>query len=143
MPEKSQEELDRVAMALNESPFYKYLGMRIVRLWEGHSEMHLELSQQHKNIWNTFHGGVIASVMDSSCGSSIYSSLQSDEGAITIDLRVNYLCPPKDGLLVCKGKFVYRTKNLAWSESEAFDRDNNLIARAQAVHRIIRRDWGK
>ncbi len=143
MPEKTQEELDRVALALNESPFYQHLGMRVVRIWDQHSEMHLELDQKHKNIWNTFHGGAIASVMDSTCGSCLYSSLDLDEGAITIDLRVNYLSPPREGLLIGKGRFVYRTRNLAWSEAEAFDQEGNLIATAQAIHRVIKRDWGK
>lgn len=143
MPEKGTELLERIAHVLNESPFYQHLGMRVIRIWEGHSEMHMELTQKHKNVWNTFHGGAIAGIMDSTCGTSVYSSLEDDEGVITIDLRVNYLSPPREGLLICKGRFVYRTRNLAWSESEAYDQEGNLIATAQAIHRIIKRDWGK
>ena len=143
MPEKTREELERVAQALNESPFYRHLGMRIVRIEDGRSEMQMELGPKHRNIWNTFHGGAVASILDSTCGSSLYSSLAENEGAITIDLRINYLSPPAAGLLTGKGRFVHRTKALAWSEAEAFDSEGKRVAISQAIHRIIKREWGK
>jgi len=144
MPEENrEEEFEKIAEALSESPYYKHLGMKIVKIRDKSSEAHLVLGAEHKNIWNTIHGGAVASLLDSTCGSSLYSMLDTDEGAITVDLRVNYLAPPREGLMIGKGKFVHRTRNLAWSEAEAYDNDGKLVARAQAIHRIIKRDWGK
>lgn len=138
-----EEELARVAQALNESPFYRFIQMSIVKIGEGFSEVHLDLKPEFKNIWGIAHGGVASSLLDTTCGSSIYSSLEENEGAMTIDLRINFLAPAREGLLIGKGKFIYRTRNLAWSQSEAFDQEGNMIARAQAIHRIIKREWAR
>ncbi len=140
MPEK-REEFKRVAEALSASPFYRHIRMRITKIEERSSEMWLELGEEHKNIWGTIHGGAIASLLDSTCGSSLYSSLEQNEGAITIDLRVNFFAPPQGSRIIGKGSFIYRTKRLAWSQAEAYDEKGNLIARAQAIHRIVKRNW--
>lgn len=144
MSEKNrEEELSRVAQALNESPFYRYIQMSVVKIGEGFSEVHMELRPEFKNIWGIIHGGVASSLLDTSCGSSIYSSLEENEGAMTIDLRINFLAQVREGLMIGKGKFVYRTRNLAWSQADAFDQEGNMVARAQAIHRIIKREWAR
>jgi uncharacterized protein (TIGR00369 family) len=141
-PKKSEEELGKVMAALNESPFYRFINMSISKIGEGFSEVQVRVTPQFKNIWGSTHGGVAASLLDTTCGSSLYSSLEEAEGATTIDLRISYLAPVKEGLLVGKGKFVHRTRSLAWSQAEAFDEQGNLVARAQAIHKIIKREWG-
>jgi uncharacterized protein (TIGR00369 family) len=138
-----EEELAQVAQALNQSPFYRYLGMRIVKIGEGFSEVHIDLSPEFKNIWGTIHGGVAASLLDTTCGSSLYSALEKNEGAVTIDLRVNFIAGGKVGKMIGKGQFVHRTRTLAWSQADAFNSEGHLIARAQAIHKVIKREWGK
>jgi len=137
------DEMEMVARALNDSPFYKFLEMKVVKIGEGISEVHLQLRPEYKNIWGLIHGGVTAALLDTTCGSSIYTSLEDNEGAMTIDLRVNYLAGAREGLMIGKGKFIYRTRNLAWSQAEALDQQGAVLARAQCIHRVIKRDWGK
>jgi uncharacterized protein (TIGR00369 family) len=86
---------------------------------------------------------VTATLLDSTCGSCLYSSLEANEGAMTIDLRVNFLAGVREGLLTGKGRFIHRTRSLAWSQADAFDQQGNLVARAECIHKIVRRDWGK
>jgi len=138
-----EEEVKRVADALNDSPFYKFIRMSVVQIGEGVSEVHLELRPEYKNIWGSVHGGVAATLLDTSCGSALYSSLNENEGAMTIDLRVNFLAPVREGTLIGRGRFVHRTRTLAWSQAEAFDQAGNLLARAEAIHKIIKREWAK
>jgi len=138
-----EEELARVAQALNESPFYRYIGMRITKIGEGFSEVYIKLTPEFKNIWGTIHGGVAASLLDTTCGSSLYSELEQNEGAVTIDLRVNFIAVGKVGEMIGKGQFVYRTRTLAWSQADAFDGQGNLVARAQAIHKVIKREWAR
>ena len=141
MPEENEARFQQVAELLSASPFYQHIRMRIVKIGEKSSEMHLELGGEHKNIWNTVHGGALASLLDSTCGSSLYSSLEENEGAVTIDLRVNFLAPAREGKVIAYGKFIHRTRSLAWSEAEAYDQEGKLLARAQAIHRIVKRNW--
>jgi uncharacterized protein (TIGR00369 family) len=138
-----EQELSRVAQALNDSPFYRYIKMRIVRIGEGFSEVEIDVGPEYKNIWGTIHGGVAASLLDTTCGSSLYSSLQKNEGAVTIDLRVNFISAGKEGKMIGKGQFVHRNKTLAWSQAEAFDQSGNLVARAQGLHKIIKKEWAE
>jgi len=140
MADKSREdEIALAVQALNQSPFYRFIKMQVVKIGEGVSEVHLQLQPEYKNIWGLIHGGVAATLLDTSCGTSLYSLLEQNEGAWTIDLHTSFLGQIREGLMIGRGKAVYRTRNLAWSQAEAFDQEGNLVARGNAIHRVIKR----
>ena len=127
--------MEMVRTAVNASPYYLHLGMALVDYDEGKAKFELTIKQHHTNIYGAAHGGAIASLADSACGLSLATRLTPGQSAVTLDLRVNYTAPVKEGLLVAYGEVVYLGKTTA-VEIARVTQNGNLVAFALATHYI-------
>jgi len=84
------------------------------------------------------HGGVAASIIDSSVGLALYSLLSSGQLIATIELKVNYLRPASAGPLTSTGRIIYKGKRIAVGESEVRDRHGRLVAKGLVTYMILR-----
>jgi len=137
---------DREAMiqaGVNNSPYYQHVGMRVKEFTEQGSVMEMPVAAAHKNIWGAMHGGAISSLVDSSCGTAIGPWLLPEVGVVTLDLRVQFMRPVREGLLTAYGRVVHRTQRYIIAESEVFDQDHNLVARGSTIHTLISRPTSK
>ena len=140
--EKPTRNLEREAMvmaALNDSPFYRHVGMRIREFTDCGSIMEMAIIPQHMNIWAIAHGGVVSSLVDSSCGTAMVPILSEGQGAVTLDLRVQFLRPVREGTLTSLSRVVHQSRRFIISETEVFDKDNNLVARGNTIHALVPR----
>jgi len=134
--EKREDFKKMVRDAVNNSPYYKHIGMKLIEFKEQGSVMELQLKREHKNIWDTAHGGVLASLLDSACGLSMVPLMEGGETAVTQDLHIKYLAPLKKGLIRAYGRVVHKGKQSIVSEAEAYDEDGQLVGKAYATHRV-------
>ncbi|HUT53180.1 MAG TPA: PaaI family thioesterase [bacterium] len=140
--ERNREREKLIQAAVNGSPYYRHVNMRVMEFNDTGSVMDMEVLPQHKNIWGTVHGGVIAGLIDSSCGTAIAPVLAPDETVVTLDLKVQFLRPVREGRLTARGRVVHRSRRFVHTESEIFDADNNLSARGNAIHAVMARGEG-
>ena len=138
--ELSQEEIRRrIIKLLNDSPFYRHLGMEVVEAGEGRARLRLPVKDELKNLYGILHGGVIAALLDSSCSIAVGTLLETDEAAVTLDQRINYISNVKEGVLYGEGRALHKGRFTGVGQAEVRDEQGNLVAAGMTTSFIIKR----
>ena len=121
-------------------PMHKFLGLKIELLEKNFARIRVpfraELVGDFRN--NRWHGGVIATVMDSVggvIGATHFTSL--DDKIATIDLRVDYLRGAEPEAIMVEGKIIRFGNRILVARMKAFQNDK-LIAEGKGVYNFIR-----
>ena len=85
------------------------------------------------NPQGVLHGGAIASVMDISMGHLV--AKVAGPGA-TIEMKIQFMRPVSDGMLVCEGRFTRRGRSLSFMESRLWSEEGKLSAHATATWKM-------
>ena len=85
------------------------------------------------NPQSSLHGGVIATVMDISMGHLLKKTV--GEGA-TIEMKIQYLRPIREGKVTCEGRFIKKGRTLSFMESCVCHRDMGQEAHQLSVPRF-------
>lgn len=126
-----------VLSKIGNAPFFKTIAMQIESADRNGARLRIKSGIEHKNIWDTIHGGVIASLVDAICGLSIIPFLKNDEMIMMAGLQVQYFIPVENGDLVGYGRMIHRGRRLAYAEADIFDDRGNLIAKGNASFSIM------
>jgi len=82
-------------------------------------------------------GGFLAAMLDDTLGPALTATLEPDQFAPTIELKVNFVAPAKPGPLVADGRVVARGGSIAFLAGELRTEDGVLVATATATARIV------
>jgi uncharacterized protein (TIGR00369 family) len=82
-------------------------------------------------------GGFLAAMLDDTLGPALTATLEPDQFAPTIELKVNFVAPAKPGPLFADGRVVARGGSIAFLAGELRSEDGALIATATATARIV------
>ncbi len=140
--DESERDRDReefIRCALNDSPYYRYINMRVVEFTDTGSVMEMDVIPEHKNIWGTVHGGAVASLVDSSCGTAMAPVMRGEAAVVTLDLKVQLLRPVREGSLKAVSKVVHVGKRIVISECEVYNDEGKLAARGSSIHTKVGR----
>ena len=85
------------------------------------------------------HGGVVASVLDTTGALAAWSNHDFDKGAraSTVSMNVQFLGAAKRSDLVCTARAVKRGRELIFTEITATDADGEVVAHAVQTYRIV------
>jgi uncharacterized protein (TIGR00369 family) len=113
-------------------PIAVLMGMWISEVSEGRVVFSAEPAEFHYNPLGTMHGGVIATLLDSSLGCVVQSMLPAGTSYTTIELKVNYLRPvtTKTGIISSEGKIIHVGGRIATAEGRLTDASGKLYAHA-------------
>jgi uncharacterized protein (TIGR00369 family) len=78
-------------------------------------------------------------MLDSATGLALLAGLPADLTAVTTHLDTEFVKPAPIGTLLAKARVASRQDRDAVVEAEIFDPEGNLVARATAKLRIVRR----
>jgi len=86
-----------------------------------------------------YHGGVIASVMDTAGAAAAWSNHDFDKGAraSTVAMSIQYVGAAKRSDLLCYARAIRRGKELTFTEITATDADGVVVAHALQTYRIV------
>jgi uncharacterized protein (TIGR00369 family) len=86
-----------------------------------------------------FHGGVIASVIDTAGAAAAWSNHDFDKGmrASTVAMSIQYTGSAKRCDLLCHSGTAPRRKELTFNEITATDSDGNVAAHEVQTYRIV------
>jgi uncharacterized protein (TIGR00369 family) len=98
-----------------------------------------EARPEFTNPLGAVQGGFLAAMLDDTMGPCLVATLEPDQFAPTLELKVNYLRPAQPGPLVGSARVVYRGGTIAFLAGELCDPDGTLLATATATARIVRR----
>lgn len=122
-----------------ETPYMKSVGVVIERYEPDEVVMRLPFRADLTNDGSAYHGGVIASLMDSAGGLAAWSGHDFDKGvrAATVSLSVHYLGLARSGSdLWCEGRALKRGRELIFCEMRVTDDAGRLVADGQLTYRI-------
>lgn len=97
-----------------------------------------EAVPEFRNPMGNIQGGFLAAMLDDTLGPALVATLEPDQFAPTVELKVNFLRPAKPGRLVGSGRVVHRGGTIAFLEGDLRDTEGRVIATATATARIVR-----
>ncbi|WP_078320459.1 PaaI family thioesterase [Oceanospirillum linum] len=116
-------------------PQCQALGMRVESADHEHVLFSLPFAECH--IGNSrkqlIHGGVIATLLDTACGSVAVCALPRFEMCPTLDLRIDHLRPAVAGkALYCRASIVQVTPRIVFTEGVVYQEKGRPVSRAVA-----------
>ncbi len=128
-----------VAELMPATPFLAGLGIVIERYEPDEAVIRLPFRDDLTNDGTYYHGGVIASVIDTTGALAAWSNHDFDKGAraSTIAMSVQYVGACKRSDLVCTARAVKRGKELTFTEITATDAAGVVVAHAVQTYRIV------
>lgn len=128
---------EAISMLVNRSPYFSLLSMEIKDLEWGTSVLEVALEEKHLQPFGYVHGGVIASVMDAATFWAVFPQVKDGMGLTTVEIKVNFLAPVREGRLVVKGRCIKIGKTLALGDATIYDAKGNLLAHGTATMMIV------
>ncbi len=104
---------------------------------EGAAVVHLNCGRQHHNPMGRVHGGLISALADAATGIAFGRTLLESEDFSTIELKVNFMRPIRDGRLTATALVVQRGLRIGFTECRITDARGKLVATAQATCTLI------
>ena len=136
-PELTPEQKQRAAASLENLPFARMMGMRLVDLALGEAVIAIDMRDELRQPHGVLHGGVTATLIDTAMAFAIIPGLAEGEGTTTVDLTVHYLRPHLEGTVTCTAKVVRAGKRIITLSAEVVNADEKLIATAMSTYMKI------
>jgi uncharacterized protein (TIGR00369 family) len=105
------------------------LGYDISEAEQGRVVVTADPKQIHLNPAGTVHGGLAATMLDSSMGLAIQSTLDRGIGSTTLEFKISFLRPitPQTGPIRAEGTVISRGRRVSTAEGWVTDREGRLL----------------
>jgi uncharacterized protein (TIGR00369 family) len=128
-----------IAELMPTTPYLASLGIEIERYEPDEAAIRLPFREELTNDGTYYHGGVIASVIDTTGALAAWSNHDFDKGAraSTVAMSVQYVGACKRSDLLCHARAIRRGKELTFTEITATDADGVVVAHGIQTYRIV------
>lgn len=139
----SEEEQRRRRLAVRDlmpaTPFIAGLGITFDRYEPDDVVLRLPFREDLTNDGTVFHGGVIASALDTAGAAAAWSNHDFDRGAraSTVSMSVQFVGAARRSDLLCTARTVRRARELIFTEITATDEAGAPVAHAVQTYRIV------
>jgi uncharacterized protein (TIGR00369 family) len=132
----SKEQLEHLTRYFNEEvTFSRHIGAKVEEVVPGRSVIYIDVEDVHQNGAGTLHGGVYASLIDTSMGLSVLALV--GVRTATIQMNVHFLGAVSEGRITCKSEVLHRTRRTATAEARVRDAEGNLVALGTGAFRVF------
>jgi len=124
---------------LTSTPYIAGLGI-VVEEWSPDGvTLRLPFDERLTNDGAVYHGGAVASLVDTSGAASVFAGHDFTKGAraATVSMTVNYTGAGRSTDLLATAVCVRRGRDLSFSEIHVHDTEARLVASATLVYRIV------
>ncbi|HEY5527448.1 MAG TPA: PaaI family thioesterase [Candidatus Anoxymicrobiaceae bacterium] len=122
------------------SPFYKHMGLEVTGLGCGWSTFKMEAGSHLYNVGGIVHGGAITSIADAAAGVALATLLDKDrERPITVELKLNFCSPAFAGPIEARGSVVQKGSRIAVCEVDVTQEDR-LVAKGISTYMVLSAD---
>jgi uncharacterized protein (TIGR00369 family) len=139
----SEEQQQRRRAAIRDlmptTPFLSGLGIVFDRYEPDEVTLRLPFRGDLTNDGTYYHGGVVASAVDTAGAAAAWSNHDFDKGtgASTVAMSIQYVGACKRSDLLCHAWAVRRGTELTFTEITATDADGRVVAHAIQTYRIV------
>ena len=137
--EEQQRRRAMVAEHMPRTPFISLLGLQVEKFEPDDVAMRLPFREELTNEGVYYHGGVIASAMDTCGALAAWSNHDFAKGmrASTVGLSIQYVGACKRSDLLCRATTTRRGKELTFVDIVGEDEAGNPVAHAILTYRIV------
>ena len=123
--------LEIIRKNVEEEPYAKLFGMKVVELKKGRSVVEMKVSSKCNNFFSITHGGAIFSLVDVAFGSA---SNSYGNAAVALSMSINYIKPSLAGdLLRAEAVEISRSRRIATYNIIVKNGSGDVVASCQAV----------
>ena len=131
--ERRRRAVDRV----DNLPFSKLLGMRLIDIRENKAVVRIEMRDDLRQPSGVLHGGVTATIIDTAMALAVRTHLEDHEFTTTVNLTVHYLRPHKSGAVICTAECVKAGKRMFTVSADVQDEEGLMIATGLSTYARI------
>jgi len=114
---------------VNASPFPDHMSMRLSEVALDKAVLELKTDRCHLQPFGNVHGGVLATMIDTATFWAAFMRIPEESGLVNIDLKLNYLKPVKDGvLLIAEGCAIHSGNLISYAEATVYNESRQPIA---------------
>ena len=117
-------------------PSSRLLNMRHHPTVDGVGLASMTIQDKHRQAQGVVHGGIIASLADYAFHLACAPHLQPGQTAVTVELKVNFLAPAKDGELRAAARVVSAGRRIIVCDVDVIGDEEKLIARCLGTYII-------
>jgi uncharacterized protein (TIGR00369 family) len=128
--ELAKEAVEYAQSRMTLSKFSALMGFEVERLYEGGAVLGMDVGDRHRQVQSVMHGGVIAALADTAAALAAYTAVPKGTEIVTIELKINYLLPIRDGRVTAEGKVLRAGRNFLVVECEVYDAAGIIAAKA-------------
>ena len=111
-----------------DGPFAALLGIRPGQSADGVGTAYMTVADKHRQRAGVVQGGILVALADYAFFRACRSVLKPGEHAVTIELKLNFIAPARDGELTARSSIKSRGGRIIVADMEIFAPDGSLIA---------------
>jgi len=118
-------------------PAAALLGWEALSIAPGYVRVCYTASERFHNPMGTVQGGFLAAMLDDAMGPALFTLLDEGQHAPTLEMKVSFLRPAREGTLIAEGRVVHRGGSVAFLEGTLATEGGDIVATATATARIV------
>lgn len=119
-------------------PIGRLLGFVMKAIEPGRATMEMDVDERHHNPLGTLHGGIYCDIADAAMGFAYGSTLREGESFTTVELKMNYFRPVRQGKLTAEAQLIKSGPTLGYVECTVIDHRGKLVAKAASTCMTLR-----
>jgi uncharacterized protein (TIGR00369 family) len=120
-----------------DAPISQLVGFQVEPGPPGEATVKIETSERHHNPMGRVHGGMLAALADAAMGIAFGRTLLDSEDFSTIEMKINFIRPVREGLLTAKAKVTQRGLRVGFLECEVRNPAGKLVATSTGTCMVI------
>jgi uncharacterized protein (TIGR00369 family) len=119
---------EAVQRVVGNMPFLRWLGVQVIDLQPGHSQVRLPVRSEMLQVAGLLHGGIVASLIDVAGALAIFSALAAWTEIRTLEIKVNYFRPVRGGEIRAHARVAHLGKRTAVTLCDVWGEGDTLCA---------------
>jgi uncharacterized protein (TIGR00369 family) len=115
---------------LKESEAVARLDFHVERVEKGRAIFLLDVQPKHKQLHGVVHGGVLATLADTTAAIACYTVVSEGVEIATIEMKINFLEPVPGGTIRAEGRVLRAGRNFVVAECDIRNEAGSLAAKA-------------
>ncbi|MEI6468691.1 MAG: PaaI family thioesterase [Betaproteobacteria bacterium] len=111
-------------------PFFQLLGFKLVKVQKGLVTAECEMGEHLYNAACVVHGGVVATLIDTTTALAVRSCLPKGSQMTSIELKLNFLksLVKDSGKIIAIAEVIHLGRRVSLAESKVYTSDGKLVA---------------
>ncbi len=128
-------QMEKLRQEFEGSNFWKFIGLELEKIEEGSVTLKLPIIDEFLNVKDTVHGGVYASILDTTMGFSARSL--GFDAVTTLEMDVHFLKGAMEGTIHAVGNVIHRNRSTFLMEATLYNEAGEKLAHSTGTFKVF------